>query len=70
MYFHGIGDVILDDVPEPKIQEPADAIILLTSRAGGFSSQARIACTRSGCKLWRLLAVEISVAGRYSYACK
>jgi len=31
--FHGIGDIRLDDVPEPKIQEPTDAIVRLTSSA-------------------------------------
>nr|WP_242063326.1 hypothetical protein [Nostoc sp. FACHB-892] len=25
--FHGIGDIHLDNVPEPKIKEPTDAII-------------------------------------------
>ncbi len=31
--FHGIGDIRLDDVPEPKIQEPTDAIVRLTASA-------------------------------------
>lgn len=31
--FHGIGDIRLDDVPEPKIEAPNDAIIRLTSSA-------------------------------------
>ncbi|MBV9385352.1 MAG: glutathione-dependent formaldehyde dehydrogenase [Chroococcidiopsidaceae cyanobacterium CP_BM_ER_R8_30] len=31
--FHGVGDIRLDDVPEPKIQEPTDAIVRLTSTA-------------------------------------
>ncbi|KAF3883790.1 MULTISPECIES: zinc-dependent alcohol dehydrogenase [Nostocales] len=31
--FHGIGDIRLDDVPEPKIQEPTDAIIQVTASA-------------------------------------
>jgi hypothetical protein len=26
--FHGIGDIRLDNVPEPKIQEPSDAVYL------------------------------------------
>ena len=30
--FHGVGAIRLDDVPEPKIQEPTDAIVRLTSR--------------------------------------
>ena len=31
--FHSIGDIRLDDVEEPKIQEPTDAIVRLTSSA-------------------------------------
>lgn len=31
--FHGIGDIRLDDVPEPKIQKPTDAIVRLTASA-------------------------------------
>ncbi len=31
--FHGIGDIRLDDVPEPKIEQPTDAIVRLTASA-------------------------------------
>jgi threonine dehydrogenase-like Zn-dependent dehydrogenase len=31
--FHSIGDIRFDDVEEPKIQEPTDAIVRLTSSA-------------------------------------
>ena len=31
--FHGIGDIRLDDVPEPKIEQPTDAIVSLTASA-------------------------------------
>ncbi len=31
--FHDVGDIRLDDVEDPKIQEPTDAIVLLTSSA-------------------------------------
>lgn len=31
--FHGIGDIRLDDMPEPKIQESTDAIVRITSSA-------------------------------------
>ena len=31
--FHGIGDIRLDEVSEPKIQEPTDAIVRLTASA-------------------------------------
>ena len=33
MVFHGVGDIRLDEVPEPTIQEPTDAIVRLTSSA-------------------------------------
>lgn len=31
--FHGIGDFRLDDVPEPQLQEPTDAVVRLTASA-------------------------------------
>jgi len=31
--FHGIGDIRLDDVPEPKLEQPTDAIVRLTASA-------------------------------------
>ncbi|MBB5447672.1 threonine dehydrogenase-like Zn-dependent dehydrogenase [Paraburkholderia sp. WSM4177] len=31
--FHGIGDIRLDDVPDPQLQQPADALVRFTSSA-------------------------------------
>jgi threonine dehydrogenase-like Zn-dependent dehydrogenase len=31
--FRGIGKIALEDVPEPKLKEPTDAIIHITSSA-------------------------------------
>jgi threonine dehydrogenase-like Zn-dependent dehydrogenase len=31
--FHEVGDIRLDDVPEPVLQDPTDAIIRLTASA-------------------------------------
>jgi threonine dehydrogenase-like Zn-dependent dehydrogenase len=31
--FHGIGDIRLDDVPEPRIEQPTDAIVRITASA-------------------------------------
>lgn len=31
--FHGIGDIRLEDVPEPKVEEPTDAIVRVTQSA-------------------------------------
>ena len=33
LVFHDVGDIRLDDVEAPKIQEPTDAIIRVTSSA-------------------------------------
>lgn len=33
LVFHAVGDIRLDDVPEPQLQEPTDAIVRLTSSA-------------------------------------
>src|SRR3569832_2484720 len=31
--FHGIGDIRLEEVPEPRIEQPTDAIVRLTASA-------------------------------------
>jgi len=31
--FHDIGDVRLEDIPEPKLKEPTDAIVRITTSA-------------------------------------
>jgi threonine dehydrogenase-like Zn-dependent dehydrogenase len=31
--FHGIGDIGVDDVPEPRLEEPTDAIVRITASA-------------------------------------
>jgi threonine dehydrogenase-like Zn-dependent dehydrogenase len=31
--WHGVGDIRRDEVPDPKIQEPSDAIIRITRSA-------------------------------------
>src|SRR5215475_13158465 len=31
--FHGVGDIRLDDVPEPAIEQPTDAIVKITTAA-------------------------------------
>jgi threonine dehydrogenase-like Zn-dependent dehydrogenase len=31
--FHGVGDIRLEDVPEPELEQPTDAIVRLTSSA-------------------------------------
>jgi len=31
--FHGVGDIRVDDVPEPRIKDPTDAIVRITASA-------------------------------------
>jgi threonine dehydrogenase-like Zn-dependent dehydrogenase len=31
--FHGVGDIRLEEIPEPKLQAPTDAIVRLTASA-------------------------------------
>ncbi|MCS6302664.1 MAG: hypothetical protein H8K07_03220 [Nitrospira sp.] len=30
--FHGVGDIRVDDVPEPQLQAPTDSIVRVTSK--------------------------------------
>ena len=56
--FHGIGDIRLDDVPEPKIQEPMDAIIRLTKSAICGTDLHMIRGTFTGMKPGTILGHE------------
>jgi threonine dehydrogenase-like Zn-dependent dehydrogenase len=56
--FHGIGDIRLDDVPEPKIQDPTDAIIRLTSSAICGTDLHMIRGTFTGMKPGTILGHE------------
>ena len=31
--FHGVGDIRMDDVPEPRIEDPTDAVVRITASA-------------------------------------
>ena len=33
--FHGVGDISLDNVPDPKIEQPTDAVVRITTSAIG-----------------------------------
>ena len=50
--FHGVGDIRLDEVPEPEIQEPTDAIVRLTSSAICGTDLHMIRGTMAGMKAW------------------
>jgi threonine dehydrogenase-like Zn-dependent dehydrogenase len=56
--FHGVGDIRLDDVPEPTIQEPTDAIVRLTSSAICGTDLHMIRGTMAGVKEGTILGHE------------
>ena len=56
--FHGIGDIRLDDVPEPKIQEDTDAIVRLTASAICGTDLHMVRGTMSGMKSGTILGHE------------
>jgi threonine dehydrogenase-like Zn-dependent dehydrogenase len=56
--FHGIGDIRLDDVPEPKIQQPTDAIIQITASAICGTDLHMIRGTFAGMKPGAILGHE------------
>jgi len=59
--FHGVGDIRLDDVPEPKIQEPTDTIVRLTSSAICGTDLHMIRGTLAGMKEGTILGHEGAV---------
>ena len=56
--FHGIGDIRLDDVPEPTLQDPNDAIVRLTASAICGTDLHMIRGTFTGMKEGRILGHE------------
>ncbi len=56
--FHGIGDIRLDDVKEPKIKEPTDAIVRITSSAICGTDLHMIRGTMTGMKPGTILGHE------------
>jgi threonine dehydrogenase-like Zn-dependent dehydrogenase len=56
--FHGVGDIRVDDVPEPQIQEPTDAIVRLTSSAICGTDLHFVRGTMSGTKPGTILGHE------------
>ena len=56
--FHGVGDVRLENVPEPKIKEPNDAIVRITASAICGTDLHFIRGTFSGMKDGRILGHE------------
>jgi threonine dehydrogenase-like Zn-dependent dehydrogenase len=56
--FHGIGDIRLDDMPEPKIHQPTDAIVRLTSSAICGTDLHMVRGTMAGMKPGTILGHE------------
>lgn len=56
--FHGVGDIRLDDVPEPKIEQPTDAIVRLTASAICGTDLHMIRGTMPGMELGTILGHE------------
>src|SRR5438876_4667211 len=56
--FHGVGDIRLDDVREPKIKEPTDAIVRLTRSAICGTDLHFVRGTVSGMKPGTILGHE------------
>lgn len=56
--FHGIGDIRLDDVKDPKIEEPTDAIVRLTASAICGTDLHMIRGTMPGMKKGTILGHE------------
>ncbi|MGI9104070.1 MAG: zinc-dependent alcohol dehydrogenase [Terriglobales bacterium] len=56
--FHGIGDIRLDNVPEPKLKDPTDAIVRLTASAICGTDLHLIRGTLTGMKTGRILGHE------------
>ncbi|MFC8794579.1 zinc-dependent alcohol dehydrogenase [Streptomyces cinereoruber] len=56
--WHGIGDIRLDDVPEPRIQDPYDAIVRITTSAICGTDLHFVRGTMPGMKEGRILGHE------------
>ncbi|THC45259.1 zinc-dependent alcohol dehydrogenase [Massilia sp. Mn16-1_5] len=56
--FHDIGDIRLDDVPEPKIEQPQDAIVRITTSAICGTDLHFVRGTFSGMKQGTILGHE------------
>lgn len=56
--FHGVGDIRLEDVPDPKIEQPTDAIIRITSSAVCGTDLHMVRGTMAGMKPGTILGHE------------
>jgi threonine dehydrogenase-like Zn-dependent dehydrogenase len=56
--FHGVGDIRLEDVPEPKLKEATDALVRLTASAICGTDLHMVRGTMSGMKAGTILGHE------------
>lgn len=56
--FHAVGDIRVDDVPEPRIQDPTDAVVRLTSSAVCGTDLHFVRGTMSGMRPGTILGHE------------
>jgi threonine dehydrogenase-like Zn-dependent dehydrogenase len=56
--FHGVGDIRVDDVPEPKLEHPNDAVVRLTASAICGTDLHFVRGTMPGLKEGRILGHE------------
>jgi threonine dehydrogenase-like Zn-dependent dehydrogenase len=56
--FHGVGDIRVDEVPEPTIREPTDVIVRLTASAICGTDLHFVRGTMPGTKEGRILGHE------------
>src|SRR5690606_6284378 len=56
--FHGVGNIRVEDVPEPKIQQPTDAIVRITSSAICGTDLHMVRGTMSGMRPGTILGHE------------
>jgi threonine dehydrogenase-like Zn-dependent dehydrogenase len=64
--YHGVGDIRLDDVPEPKLEAPTDAIVRLTASAICGTDLHFVRGTMPGTTEGRILGHEGSASWRRS----
>jgi threonine dehydrogenase-like Zn-dependent dehydrogenase len=56
--YHGVGDIRVDDVPEPRIEKPTDAIVRLTASAICGTDLHFVRGTMAGLREGRILGHE------------
>jgi len=60
--WHGIGDIRLDDVPDPKVEQPTDAVVRLTASAISGTDLHFVRGTFSGMREGTILGHEAAAS--------